>query len=211
MATKIRLARRGRGKRPFYHIVVADERAPRDGRFIEKLGVYNPLTQPATIELNIEKALQWVMNGAQPSDTARAILSNKGVMFKKHLQLGVNKGAITQEDADKKYDAWISDKEGATADSVKKVTKAKDDAKKKALDAEKKKNEDRAAALKAKEDEIIALKEAAEAEALAAAKAAVAETEAAKEEATKEEAPAATEETPAAEEAPVQEEKKTEE
>ena len=110
MATKIRLQRHGRKKRAFYHIVVADSRAPRDGRFIEKIGTYNPITNPATIDLDVNKAAQWLLNGAQPTDTARAILSYKGAAYKKHLQVGVNKGAITQEDADKKFAAWMSEK-----------------------------------------------------------------------------------------------------
>lgn len=111
MATKIRLQRHGRKKRAFYHIVVADSRAPRDGRFIEKIGTYNPITNPATIDLDVNKAAQWLLNGAQPTDTARAILSYKGAAYKKHLQVGVNKGAITQEDADKKFAAWMSEKD----------------------------------------------------------------------------------------------------
>ena len=203
MATKIRLARRGRGKRPFYHIVVADARAPRDGKYIEKIGVYNPLTQPATIELNSEKAFQWVMNGAQPSDTARAILSYKGIMYKKHLQLGVNKGALKQEEADKKFEAWVAEKEKTVLDHTNKVAKAKDDAKTKALEAEKKKNQDRIDAQKAKEAEAIAAEEAANAEA----------EEAASEEVTDETAAAeaAAEETPATEEAPAEEAPATEE
>lgn len=192
MATKIRLARKGRGKRPFYHIVVADERAPRDGKYIEKIGIYNPLSQPATIELNNESAFKWVMNGAQPTDTVRAILSYRGIMYKKHLQMGVNKGAITQEDADKKFEAWIAQKDKTVAEGAQKVAKAKEDAKKKALEAEKKKSDDRAAALKAKEAEAIAAKEAEEAAANAP-----------KEEEVTEEA--------ATEEAPAAEEKKTEE
>jgi len=111
MATKIRLQRHGRKKRAFYHIVVADSRAPRDGRFIEKIGTYNPITNPATIDLDVNKAAQWLLNGAQPTDTARAILSYKGAAYKKHLQVGVNKGAITQEEADKKFAAWMSEKD----------------------------------------------------------------------------------------------------
>ena len=111
MATKIRLQRHGRKKRAFYHIVVADSRAPRDGRFIEKIGTYNPITNPATIDLDVNKAAQWLLNGAQPTDTARAILSYKGAAYKKHLQVGVNKGAITQEDADKKFAVWMSEKD----------------------------------------------------------------------------------------------------
>jgi small subunit ribosomal protein S16 len=111
MATRIRLQRRGRKKRAFFQIVVADTRAPRDGRYIEKIGSYNPMTNPATITLNVDRATEWVMTGAQPSDTAAAILRYKGVMFKKHLQVGVNKGAVTQEEADKRFAAWVEEKE----------------------------------------------------------------------------------------------------
>ena len=103
MPVKIRLQRRGRKKSPFYHIVVADARAPRDGRFIEKLGTYNPMTKPATIELNRDSAYEWLMKGAQPTDTARAILRFKGVLYRKHLERGVKKGALTQEQAMEKY------------------------------------------------------------------------------------------------------------
>jgi small subunit ribosomal protein S16 len=106
MAVKIRLARRGRKKLAMYDIVVADARAPRDGKFIEKIGTYNPNTNPASIKLNEESALKWILNGAQPTDTTRAILSYKGVLLKKHLQVGVNKGAISQEVADTKFEDW---------------------------------------------------------------------------------------------------------
>ena len=115
MPVKIRLQRRGRKKQPFYHIVVADSRAPRDGRFIEKLGTYNPMTKPATIEIDRDRAFEWLMNGAQPTDTTRAILRFKGVLYKKHLQRGVQKGALTQEEADQKLQAWIDDKEARVA------------------------------------------------------------------------------------------------
>jgi small subunit ribosomal protein S16 len=111
MATKIRLARHGRKKMPIYSIVIADERAPRDGKFIEKLGTFNPNIEPAKIELHEERALYWVMTGAQPTDTVRTILSQAGVMMKKHLQVGVNKGAISQETADSRFDSWKEDKE----------------------------------------------------------------------------------------------------
>ena len=111
MPVKIRLARRGRRKQPFYHIIVADSRAPRDGKFIEKIGSYNPMTSPATIELNQEKASEWLSKGAQPTDTARAILRFKGVMYKQHLQRGVEKGAFNQEEADKLFSAFIEAKE----------------------------------------------------------------------------------------------------
>lgn len=110
MSAKIRLQRHGKKGRPFFHIVVADSRAPRDGRFIERIGSYNPITDPATIDLNTERAAEWMMKGAEPTDTAKAILSYKGVMFRVHLNKGVAKGAITQEQADAKYDIWIQEK-----------------------------------------------------------------------------------------------------
>ncbi len=115
MAVKLRLQRKGRTKAPFYHIVAADARAPRDGRFIEKIGTYNPLTVPATIEINRERAYYWLTVGAQPTDTVHAILGFKGVLYQKHLQMGVKKGAITQEQADEKLSAWIEQKEAAIA------------------------------------------------------------------------------------------------
>lgn len=111
MPVKIRLQRRGRKQKPFYHIVVADVRAPRDGRFIEKIGIYNPMTKPATIDLDRDRAFDWLMKGAQPTDTARAILRFKGVMYKKHLQRGVSKGALSQEKADELFTKWITDKD----------------------------------------------------------------------------------------------------
>ncbi len=110
MSVKIRLQRHGRSKSPFYHVVVADSRAPRDGKFIEKIGSYLPQTQPATIELDVERATYWLQNGAQPTDTCRAILSYRGAMMKNHLQKGVAKGVLTQEQADAKFEAWLSDK-----------------------------------------------------------------------------------------------------
>jgi small subunit ribosomal protein S16 len=115
MPVRLRLQRHGRRKRPFYHIVAADARAPRDGKFIEKLGTYNPMTVPATIELDRMAAYKWIMKGAQPSDTVRAILRFKGVMYFKHLMRGVQKGALTQEDASKKFEEWIEAKEGSVA------------------------------------------------------------------------------------------------
>lgn len=123
MAVKIRLARRGRKKRPYYHIVVADSRAPRDGKFIEQIGSYNPMTKPATIDLDREKAYDWLEKGAQPTDTARAILRFKGVMYKKHLQRGVSKGALTQEVADAKLAEWIEAKESKIAERVEETRK----------------------------------------------------------------------------------------
>ncbi|MEI6408771.1 MAG: 30S ribosomal protein S16 [Bacteroidota bacterium] len=115
MAVKLRLQRKGRKKAPFYHIVVADSRAPRDGRFIEKIGTYNPLTIPATIEINRDRAFEWLMQGAEPTDTVNAILRFKGILLRKHLALGVKKGAITQEAADEQLAAWIEQKEGNVA------------------------------------------------------------------------------------------------
>ena len=111
MPARIRLQRHGKKNQPFYHIVVADGRAPRDGKFIEKLGTYNPLTNPATIDLNFDRAVEWVKNGAQPSDTARRILSYKGVLLRRHLQIGVEKGAISQEQADVRFNEWMQAKE----------------------------------------------------------------------------------------------------
>ncbi|MCD8741282.1 30S ribosomal protein S16 [Mucilaginibacter roseus] len=168
MATKIRLQRHGKKGKPFYYIVVADSRAPRDGRFIERLGSYNPNTNPATIDINFDKTFEWVNNGAQPTDTCRAILSYKGVLYKKHLQGGVTKGALTQEQADEKFTAWVDQKEGKITGKKSNLATAKDDARKAALAAEAKKNEDRAAAIAAKnapvaEEEAPATEEGAEA------------------------------------------------
>ncbi len=125
MAVKIRLQRRGRKKAPFYHIVVADSRSPRDGRFIEKIGTYNPLTRPATIDIDRDKAFNWLMNGAQPTDTARAILRFKGIYYRKHLALGVAKGALTQEEADARYQAWVEAKEARIAARAAKTAEEK--------------------------------------------------------------------------------------
>jgi len=118
MAVKIRLQRKGRKQRPYYHIVVADARSPRDGKYIENIGMYNPLTKPATIDLDRDAAYDWLMKGAQPTDTARAILRFKGVMYKKHLQRGVSKGAMTQEQADAKLAEWTEAKEAKLAERV---------------------------------------------------------------------------------------------
>lgn len=176
MPARIRLQRHGKKNQPFYHIVVADGRAPRDGRFIEKLGTYNPLTNPATIELNCEKAVEWLKNGAQPSDTVRRILSYKGVLLRRHLQIGVEKGAISQEQADVKFNEWKQAKDAKIANAKSAADSAKRDVKKDRLEAEKKANETKAAA--------IAAKRQAAAEAEAAAKAAAeAENEAPAEEA----------------------------
>jgi len=148
---KIRLARRGRKKLAIFDVVVANATAPRDGRFIEKIGTYNPNTIPASIVLQDDSALQWLLNGAQPTDTVRAILSYRGILYKKHLQIGVNKGAITQEDADTKFEAWKSGKDSKISGRVDNLAKAKADAAKSRLEAETKVNEARVAAQAAKQ------------------------------------------------------------
>ncbi len=150
MATKIRLQRHGKKGKPFYYIVVADARAPRDGRFIERLGSYNPNTNPATIDINFDKTLDWVNNGAQPTDTCRAILSYKGVLYKKHLQGGLKKGALTEEQVETKFQAWLDQKDGKITGKKESLTSAKDEARKAALAAEAKKKEVKAAAIAAK-------------------------------------------------------------
>ncbi len=186
MATKIRLQRFGKKGKPFYHVVVADARAPRDGKFIERLGSYNPNTNPATIELNFDKAVNWVLNGAEPTDTARAILSYKGVLYKKHLEGGIRKGALTQEQADAKFATWLETKAGQISGKTEGLANTKAEARKAALAAEAKKNEDRAAAIAAKNapvaeevvEEEVATEEAPAVEAEAATEAPVEETQA---------------------------------
>lgn len=153
MSVKIRLARRGRKKRAIYDVVVADVRAPRDGRFIEKLGQYNPNTDPATVDIDSDKAFDWVMKGAQPTDTVRAMLSYRGVMYRKHLQIGVEKGAITQEDADAKLEEWIKAKDQQIQGKIDTLSKEKSDKAKAAFEAETKVKEERAAALKKRAEE----------------------------------------------------------
>jgi small subunit ribosomal protein S16 len=156
MAVKIRLARHGKKAHAFYHIVVADSRAPRDGKLIEKLGTYNPNTNPATIELNADGALAWLNKGAQPTDTARAILSYKGVMLKKHLEGGVKKGALTAEAAEQKFQAWMNDKEAQIKAKVDALAKAKADGNKSRLSAEAKTKEAKAQAVAQKKAEAAA-------------------------------------------------------
>lgn len=146
MPVKIRLQRHGKKGKPFYWIVAADSRAKRDGKFLEKLGTYNPNTNPATINLDVDGSVQWLSNGAQPTDTARAILSYKGVMMKHHLLGGVRKGAFTQEQAEEKFTAWLTEKEKAVAAKVDGLDKVQADAKAKALEAEKEFSDKRAAA-----------------------------------------------------------------
>ena len=147
MPTKIRLSRHGKTHSAFYHIVVADGRAPRDGRFIEKIGTYNPISNPAEINLDFDKALDWVMKGAQPTDTARAILSFKGVMMKSHLLKGVHKGALTEAEAEVKFQKWIDEKDAKNASSKSVIDEKLRAEKKELFDAEVKVNEDRAAEL----------------------------------------------------------------
>jgi small subunit ribosomal protein S16 len=171
MATKIRLQRHGRKKRAFYHIVVADSRAPRDGRFIEKIGTYNPITNPATIELDVNKATQWLLNGAEPTDTARAILSYKGAAYKKHLQVGVNKGAISQEEADKKFAAWMDEKDAKVSAKKNGLADAASQKKAAAMKAETQRKDNIAAKIEAKNTvvEEVAVEAAAEEVAVEAA------------------------------------------
>lgn len=164
MSVKIRLQRHGKKGKPFFHIVVADSRSRRDGRFIEKLGIYNPITNPATIELDVDSAVKWLNNGAQPTDTARAILSYKGALYKKHLQGGVLKGAFDEAEAEKRFNAWLDNKEKTVKGKVESLTSAKADAKKAALEAEAKVNADRLAAQQAVLAEAKAAEEAAKAE-----------------------------------------------
>lgn len=189
MATKIRLQRHGKKRKPFYHIVIADGRAKRDGKYIEKIGTYNPTTNPATIDLDLGKALSWLQTGAQPTDTVRSILSYTGVMYKNHLDKGVAKGALTEADAEKKFLAWVAEKEAKIQAKKDGVEKSSADADAKALEAEKAANDERAKAIAEKNaPEVVEEEVAVEETPVAAA----------------EEAPVA-EETPAVEEAPAAE------
>ncbi|RWX03552.1 30S ribosomal protein S16 [Flavobacterium cerinum] len=167
MPVKIRLQRHGKKGKPFYWVVAADSRSKRDGKFLEKIGTYNPNTNPATIDLDLDSAVQWLHNGAQPTDTAKAILSYKGALLKHHLDGGVRKGALTQEQADAKLAAWLEEKAGKVGAKKDGLTSAQADAKAKAFAAEKKVNEDRIAAAKqaeadANKTEEVATEEAAE-------------------------------------------------
>jgi small subunit ribosomal protein S16 len=150
MAVKIRLARRGRKKLALYDVVVADARSPRDGKFIEKIGTYNPATNPASIILDDNKAFNWLMKGAQPTETVKAMLSHHGVMLKKHLQIGVIKGAITQEQADGKLAEWMTAKEAKIQSKIDNLSKSKQDAAKARKAAETKVKEARAEAIRKK-------------------------------------------------------------
>lgn len=193
MSTKIRLARHGRKGSPFYHVVIADSRAPRDGKYIEKVGTYNPNTNPATIDLNFDRALYWLQCGAQPTDTAKRILSYKGVMLKKHLLEGVKKGAFDAAAAEAKFEAWVKEKDAKVQAKITKLAQEGDAAAKARLEAE--------AKVRAAKEEIVAKKKA-ELEAAAAAKKAEEEAAAAPAVAEEEEVaaePAAETEAPAAE------------
>ena len=192
MSVKIRLARKGRKKQAYYHVVVADSRSPRDGRFIEKIGVYNPLTDPATIDINFEKALGWLQKGAQPTETCRAILKYKGVMIRKHLLEGVNKGAFDEAEADRRFNEWLKVKEETIELKKSGLEKMGEEARKRRLEAEKAIKEARAAEYAKKVADL-----AAEAEAAARAAAAPETVEEAVEEAPAEETAEAIEETPA--------------
>ena len=189
MPVKIRLQRHGKKGKPFYWVVAADARAKRDGRYLEKIGTYNPNTNPATVDINVETAVKWLENGAQPTDTARTLLSYRGALLMHHLNGGVRKGAHTQEEADAKFEAWLENKESEIQAKVDGLSKTEAAARKSALDAEKAVNEKRIADAKAIEDEAAAAEAAAQAE--AAAEEAAATEEAPAEEAT--EAPAANE------------------
>ena len=146
MSVKIRLQRHGKKGKPFYWIVAADARSKRDGKFLDKIGTYNPNTNPATIDLNIDGAVQWLLNGAQPTDTARAILSYKGALLKHHLVGGVRKGALTQEQADEKFTKWVDEKSGKVDAKKDGLSKEQADVKAKAFKVEQVANEKRIAA-----------------------------------------------------------------
>ena len=193
MPTRIRLQRKGKKNRPYYHIVIADSRSPRDGRYIERIGAYDPNQVPAFVELDFDKALDWYRKGAQPSDTCKAILSYRGVLYMDHLMRGVSKGALNEEEAQRRFDAWLNEKNAKIEGKRKSVEELAAKAEADRVAAETKKAADMAASLSAK------LAEAA-AEEAPAAEAATEEAPAA--EATIEESPAAeaaTEEAPAAE------------
>jgi small subunit ribosomal protein S16 len=180
MAVKIRLARKGRKKKAFYHIVVADSRSPRDGRYIEKIGSYNPITNPATIELDFDKALGWLQNGALPTDTCRAILSYKGVLIKKHLLEGVKKGAFDDAEATRRFEEWLKQNEAKIEAKKSGLEKSQDDDLGNRLKEEKRINEARATKL-ARKIADLAAREAAGDKADAIAEEAVAAEEPAEE------------------------------
>ena len=208
MPVKIRLSKKGRKKLPYYHIVVADSRAPRDGKFVERIGLYNPQTNPATIELNFDRALDWLQKGAQPTDTCRAILSEQGVLMKKHLLEGAKKGAFSAEEAESRFKKWHDEREAKLKAQSEKISKGKAEEKRKRLEAESKvkeaKAEEVARKLKAQNEE----EKAAAAETEEAAAAEIEETAAEKTEAhvaAETEAPVVAEAEVTVAEAPVEE------
>lgn len=190
MPVKIRLQRHGKKGKPFYWVVAADSRAKRDGKFLEKLGTYNPNTNPATINLDVDGSVKWLQNGAQPTDTARAILSYKGVMLKHHLLGGVRKGALTEEQVEEKFNAWLEEKEKGIQAKRDGLDKAQADAKAKALEAEKEFSDKRAAAALPEVEEETVEEVAEEVAEEATTEAAVETTEAVAEEAPAVEEPA---------------------
>jgi len=155
MSVKIRLQRHGKKGKPFYWIIAADARAKRDGKYLDKIGTYNPNENPAVIDLDIDSAVKWLQNGAQPTDTVRAILSYKGAMLKNHLAGGVAKGALTEEQAEEKFKAWVAEKEGKVSTKEEKLAQANVKAKEDALAAEKVVNEARIEAAKPVVEEVI--------------------------------------------------------
>ena len=163
MPVKMRLARHGRKRFAYYHIVVADSRAPRDGRYIERIGTYNPNSNPATIDLDFDKAYDWLVKGAQPTDTVKAILSYKGVLYKKHLMGGVKKGAFDEAEAEKRLDKWMAEKDAKIQAKIDRLAGDADAEFKKQLAAEAKVNEQKAAAIAAKNAEVQAEIDAAKA------------------------------------------------
>lgn len=165
MPVKIRLQRHGKKGKPFYWIVAADARAKRDGKYLEKIGTYDPNINPAVIDLDVDKAVTWLQNGAQPTDTAKAILSYKGALLKNHLAGGVRKGALTEEQAEAKFTAWLEEKGGKVTAKEEGLTKSQADAKAKALAAEKSVNEARIEAAKPVVEEVVAEEVVAEVEA----------------------------------------------
>jgi small subunit ribosomal protein S16 len=154
MPAKLRLQRHGKKGKAYFHIVVADSRAKRDGKFIEKIGIYNPISNPATIELNIDRAIYWLNNGAQPTDTTRAILSYKGAIYKNHLNKGVAKGALTQAQADAKFEKWLQEKEAKVQAKKDKLTKQSAEDRKKQLAAEVEQSQAKARLILEKQSEI---------------------------------------------------------
>ncbi len=204
MPVKIRLQRHGKKGKPFYWIVAADARSKRDGKFLEKLGIYNPNTNPATIDLNVDGAVKWLTNGAQPSDTAKRLLSYKGALLKHHLLGGLRKGALTEEQVAEKFNAWVAEKDAAVAAKISGLTQEQEVEKAKALAAEKAVNEKRVSDAQALEAEAAAEVAAAEAAEIAATEVAATEEVVAEEAVATEEVVA--EEVVATEEAPAEEE-----